>query len=719
MATEENRHFTALAAVVHHPSTTNEGGSFTITENQVVNAVTAAVPSSILQPDARLVEMNSLRHISSFEGARSRLHGPDSPPVEMDQGSLSSMSDGDDVEMDRIVQNLLGQTTRWSSIATVANNGTTCHEDMVMDYDSSLAEDNPSPLTIPDDELKDFLRFYPDEEDYFYRNVAGYSQRESTWHDVNLDDFYQAITYESTISDPPQIPVPAPEFATAGIDPLDNPPEDETDWHPASFVHTTTFERNLTIDEFIQRWMVQSNIIPHGFHSENRIPAQLRPLSRMMDWQQPLEIHRPPGFTGQVFDLQQVPWAETLKVKRSDARDLRDRWYTSYHNLDYSHNDLAERLPREELFFQEKSMYTEHKATVEHFQLRNLLSVPASHTVQFASRSKIYSWSPEFHSISCLIDLSRPLPELGFLNPVKVSSMKSAFGLTVAGGFCGEYALHGDTGEGSGAKGLVTPDFNDGITNHVDVIRNRSGREPICVFASNDRHLRVLDCETNVFLSDQELSRPINCTATSPDSRLRVVIGDSPDAWIIEADTGRPVHPLRGHRDFGFACAWSPDMRHIATSNQDKTVIIWDARTWRALETIDSDVAGYRSLRFSPVGGGPRTLLCAEPADRISIIDAQMFQSRQVHDFFGEIGGADYSPDGSAIWVANTDPHFGGFMQYERRNWGQSFGLADLPNEWLSEAELDGDERCVAGPRQRDLRFLRTMADEEYNSFIL
>lgn len=160
-------------------------------------------------------------------------------------------------------------------------------------------------------------------------------------------------------------------------------------------------------------------------------------------------------------------------------------------------------------------------------------------------------------------------------------------------------------------------------------------------------------------------------------------------------------------------------MRHIATSNQDKTVIIWDARTWRALETIDSDVAGYRSLRFSPVGGGPRTLLCAEPADRISIIDAQMYQSRQVHDFFGEIGGADYAPDGGAIWVANTDPHFGGFMQFERRNWGQAFGLADLPNEWVGEGELDGDERCVAGARQRELRFLRTLEDEEYEMFML
>ena len=148
-------------------------------------------------------------------------------------------------------------------------------------------------------------------------------------------------------------------------------------------------------------------------------------------------------------------------------------------------------------------------------------------------------------------------------------------------------------------------------------------------------------------------------------------------------------------------------------------MIIWDARTWRPLETIDSDVAGYRSLRFSPVGGGPRTLLCCEPADRISIIDAQLYQTRQVHDFFGEIGGADYSPDGGRVWVANTDPHFGGFMQYERRQWGRSFGLTDLPNEWVREADLDGDARCALSSTERPLRFLRNLTDREHESFIL
>lgn len=383
-------------------------------------------------------------------------------------------------------------------------------------------------------------------------------------------------------------------------------------------------------------------------------------------------------------------------------------------------------------------MYTRCRATIEHFQLRNLMSVTSHNTVQFSHESKLYSWIPAYNHLTCLIDLSRPSPETGFQGPVKVSTMKSRFGVSIAGGFCGEYCMHVEGTQEPNVQGFVTRDFN-GITNHIEIIRHRTNRSPMAVFASNDKHIRILDCETNTFVAEHALSRAINCSDTSPDGRLRVVIGDSPDAWVIEAETGRPIQPLRGHRDFGFACAWSPDMLHIATSNQDKTVNIWDVRTWRILETIDSDVAGYRSLRFSPVGGGPRTLLMCEPADRISIVNAQTYQTRQVHDFFGEIGGADYTPDGSSIWVANTDEVFGGFMEFERRQWGQQFGLPfaatvaakrpldegrpvysrDLPHEWMSEAALEEDERCVLSASERRLRFLRGLSDEAHDNLLL
>ncbi|KAF9242744.1 hypothetical protein DTO013E5_5731 [Penicillium roqueforti] len=701
MTSEIDRRFhdvgvAALAAVSQYPRAldTALGDSFLVSE--VVNAITSAGSP----PDHRHLDPVGPMPVQwgNFQPT------PSAGPVFV-FGANPSGNTG----MDTSVRDLINRTAGGQNIAIAPDSDIgDGQKDMVMDYQSATMEDKPSPAATSDDELEDFLQFYPDEEEYYYERMDR-PTHEPQMPDCNLDDFYNSISYEDIEVDHPNVP-------------MGNYTDGQMDFagpHPASIIHTSTYERNLTIDEFIQRWMVSINVIPHGFHSESRIPPQLRPLSKMISWKPPPEIVRPSGWRRDFYDLQQIPWTETLRVTRFDARAVRDAWYTSYHNLDYSHRGYANRLPQHETFFRGNSMHTSHKASIEHFQLRNLMSAPASNTVHFASSSKVFSWTPKTGDARCIIDLSQPDPDLGFLSPVKISTMKTAHGLTIAGGFCGEYALRSTSGSDPGIKGLVTPDFNDGITNHIDIIPSRTGPSPTAVFASNDKHLRILDTETNIFTSDQELSQPINCTATSPDGRLRVVIGDSPDAWVIESDTGRPVHPLRGHRDFGFACAWSPDMRHIATSNQDKTVIIWDARTWRPLETIDSDVAGYRSLRFSPVGGGPRTLLCTEPADRISIVDAQLFRSRQVHDFFGEIGGADYAPDGAEIWVANTDRHFGGFMQYERRMWGQRVGLTDLPCEWVTEEELAVDPRCVLSRRERGLRFLRTLSDEEHDALIL
>lgn len=482
----------------------------------------------------------------------------------------------------------------------------------------------------------------------------------------------------------------------------------------------TVFENNQTVDEFVEAWIP---VLEGRNISPARQQQLQRNIDRMIAWRVEPRTERPDRsqlHNEEFFDLQQIPWDSVMGASRAEARIVRDQWYTSYHNI---RNPVPRNqqniLPETELQFREQAMYTEHTALIEHFQLRNLMSVPSHDTVHFAADSVVSTWTPSTNSYHTLIDLSEPDIEAGFQSPVKIASMKTQHGIVVAGGFCGEYAFKSTDAEGDGTKGLATPDFNDGITNHVDIVPSRTGPSPTIVFSSNDRHLRTLDTETDIFTSDQEMATPINCSATSPDSRLRVVIGDSPTAWIIEADTGRPVAPLRGHRDFGFACAWSPDMLHIATSNQDKTLKIWDARTWRVLETIDSDVAGYRSLRYSPVGGGPRSLLCNEPADRISIINAQMYQTRQVHEFFGEIGGADFSPDGGHIWVANTDPHFGGFMHYQRYQWGARYGLTDLPNEWLHEDELDHDGRSVYSARERSLRFLHALDDPEYDEYML
>ncbi|KAL4883795.1 hypothetical protein BJY04DRAFT_184425 [Aspergillus karnatakaensis] len=593
--------------------------------------------------------------------------------------------------------------------------------DFLMDDEPHQPRREPISFGIleDDDDMRKFYMDHGDSENDADSHYVISDSSSSRLSEIDLDEFYRTPgdTYNSqeAVFEPPST---HEDHTNSFSDTEDTTGDPAADPHFAESVllHTTQ-ERNLNIDQFISQWLYESSTASIPMLSPTPPVSSQSPLSNIIRWALPAKIVRPSRYNGEFYDIQQIPWWEKLRVKRSDARLLRDQCYEPYNNLQHMRHRRGPTLPEGEFYFQGKSMYTSHKATIEHFQLRNLMSVPAYNTVHFAHESKLYSWVPAYDDLQCLIDLSKPTAESGFKCPVKISTMKTAVGVSIVGGFYGEYAVRAMGAEDKGIQGYVTKEEN-GITNHIDIIPSRSTRSPIGVFASNDCHIRTLDCETNTFLTDHKLARAVNCTSTSPDGRLRVVIGDLPEAWVVEADTGRPIYPLRGHRDFGFACAWSPDMMQIATSNQDKSAIIWDVRTWRPLEKIESDVAGYRSLRFSPVGGGPRTLLLCEPADRLVLVNAQTYKTRQVHDFFGEVGGADYSPDGSTIWAANTDEHFGGFMEYDRRQWGQPYE-SQSPNEWVKESDLDQDGRCLFSERERQSRSLWNHSDEEHDELLV
>lgn len=373
-------------------------------------------------------------------------------------------------------------------------------------------------------------------------------------------------------------------------------------------------------------------------------------------------------------------------------------------------------------------MYNAYKGSMGHFQLRNLMSVTASNTVQYVARDRIYDTIPFYNEHNCLLDLHEELPGSSARRPILISTMKARHGITVVGDVGGEFAMTSSDTDVTVRRQLS---LNQEMITHVDVTQHRTNNKPQAVFASNDKFVRTLDCETDQVIQTLEYARAVNCSDSSPDGRMRVMIGDAPEAWIIDSDSGRPIRNLNHHNDFGFACAWSPDMLHIATSNQDKTVNIWDTRMWRLLTSIQADVACYRSLRFSPVGGGPRVLLMCEPADHVSLVDAQTYQTRQALDFFGEIGGADFSPDGGRLWVSNLDPTFGGLMEFDRCQWGQQSGLShlrrieleesgdayfpDQPNEWVDEMQLDDDARCVLGPGERRLRYQRLLPDKSFS----
>lgn len=62
---------------------------------------------------------------------------------------------------------------------------------------------------------------------------------------------------------------------------------------------------------------------------------------------------------------------------------------------------------------------------------------------------------------------------------------------------------------------------------------------------------------------------PANWTAASPDGgKLLAVVGDDPDALILDSNSGERVAELKGHLDYSFAAAWHPSGHQLATGNQ-------------------------------------------------------------------------------------------------------------------------------------------------------
>ena len=67
---------------------------------------------------------------------------------------------------------------------------------------------------------------------------------------------------------------------------------------------------------------------------------------------------------------------------------------------------------------------------------------------------------------------------------------------------------------------------------------------------------------------------PVNLAVASPiegsaPAALVAVVGDDPEAFIVDLRTRGHVHRLKGHLDYSFAAAWHPGNSHIvATGNQ-------------------------------------------------------------------------------------------------------------------------------------------------------
>lgn len=315
---------------------------------------------------------------------------------------------------------------------------------------------------------------------------------------------------------------------------------------------------------------------------------------------------------------------------------------------------------------------TREKCGLVHFQLRNLLAAPSRDAVHFAADDAVRVYDPlsrTFDDALRLDEIRAPRP------PFKIASLAITQEYICVGGFRGEYAFkrrprgpirHTNDGvlcddeDDAVHAGIVTEDLM-AITNHIDARETRSGRR-VCTISSNDSCLRELDIDRLSLTRERYFAHALNCSATSTDRRLNLVVGDHCDTLLVDADSGDVVRRIDGHWDYSFACAWSGDGHTFATGSQDRTARIYDARSpARPLCIYKTLMGAVRSLKFSPDG---RCLAVAEPADFVHLYDMNRPGKRQTIDMFGEIAGVDWAAD--QLFIGNADRAVGGVFEYTR-----------------------------------------------------
>ncbi|SAM06335.1 hypothetical protein [Absidia glauca] len=297
---------------------------------------------------------------------------------------------------------------------------------------------------------------------------------------------------------------------------------------------------------------------------------------------------------------------------------------------------------------QNQQVVHEVETTIQHWQLRNLVSSPSTHMVVSPHHNSLQFYDTKAKNVVKTMDL-----------PFAPMAVDTKYGYVAVAGPRGLALVRSMNGDWSSDVFNIGPGMNNTIG------LSKIGRDTRVTICNNNHTIFVYSVPSMKQITALELPSAVNHTAVSADGKQMLATSDTGDVYRYSIQghgyTLESTYKVSNEPCLG--CAWHPSSTMFAVTSQDGQVNVFDAKTQEKLcQLVSSETRKTRkAARCVAFSKGPLDLLVySEHVSQVNVVDTRTFNQRQIIrlaplDMDAHIAGITFSPDNQSLFVAMED----------------------------------------------------------------